>query len=225
MRERELAARKPSANRVVHPDVFVQFFQRKARPFNRSVTFSRRFCGALPSSGYLAAGKLKSRPSASSRQTRRFFHPTTRGGGFRCHFSFHDVQYKPPAISGNALQQNLPRLRRAAYSALMRLLDRYLFRELLTPMAYCLGGFLVFWISYDLFTELDKLQDAKLHLLDVVEYAVAMTPAFLATVLPIALLLALLYTLTNHARHNEITAMRAAGMSLWRICAAVFHRR
>jgi lipopolysaccharide export system permease protein len=119
-------------------------------------------------------------------------------------------------------QQNLPRLRRADYSAAMRLLDRYLFRELLTPLAYCLGGFLIFWIAYDLFNDLEKLQDAKLHLLDVVEYAVAMTPAFLATVLPIALLLALLYTLTNHARHNEITAMRAAGMSLWRICVPYF---
>jgi lipopolysaccharide export system permease protein len=32
------------------------------------------------------------------------------------------------------------------------------------------------------------------------------------------LLLALLYTLTNHARYNEITAMRAAGISLGRIC-------
>ncbi len=29
----------------------------------------------------------------------------------------------------------------------MRLHDRYLFRELLTPLAYCLGGFLVFWIA------------------------------------------------------------------------------
>jgi lipopolysaccharide export system permease protein len=37
-------------------------------------------------------------------------------------------------------------------------------------------------------------------------------------VLPIALLLGLLYTLTNHARHNEITAMRAAGISLGRVC-------
>jgi lipopolysaccharide export system permease protein len=101
----------------------------------------------------------------------------------------------------------------------MRLLDRYLFRELLTPLAYCLGGFLIFWISYDLFTELDKLQDAKLHLLDVLGYSLARTPEFLVTILPVALLLALLYTLTNHARHNEITAMRAAGVSLWRICA------
>jgi lipopolysaccharide export system permease protein len=43
-------------------------------------------------------------------------------------------------------------------------------------------------------------------------------PDFLMVILPIALLLALLYTLTNHARHHEITAMRAAGISLWRLC-------
>jgi lipopolysaccharide export system permease protein len=104
----------------------------------------------------------------------------------------------------------------------MRLLDRYLFRELLTPMAYCLGGFLIFWISYDLFTELEELQERKLHLLDILCYTTARTPEFLVTVLPIALLLALLYALTSHARHNEITAMRAAGMSLWRICTPYF---
>jgi lipopolysaccharide export system permease protein len=100
----------------------------------------------------------------------------------------------------------------------MRLLDRYLFRELLTPLAYCLGGFLIFWITYDLFTELQEMQEHKLHLLDVIEYSVAMTPEFLVTILPVVLLLALLYTLTNHTRHNEITAMRAAGVSLWRLC-------
>jgi lipopolysaccharide export system permease protein len=104
----------------------------------------------------------------------------------------------------------------------MRLLDRYLFRELLTPLAYCLGGFLIFWISYDLFTELQEMQERKLHLLDVIEYSVAMTPEFLVTILPVVLLLALLYTLTNHARYNEITAMRAAGVSLWRLCVPYF---
>ena len=104
----------------------------------------------------------------------------------------------------------------------MRLLDRYLFRELLTPLAFCLGGFLIFWISFDLFNELNAMQDAKLHLLDVFEYALAMTPEFFVTILPVILLLALLYALTNHARHNEITAMRAAGISLWRICLPYF---
>jgi lipopolysaccharide export system permease protein len=100
----------------------------------------------------------------------------------------------------------------------MRLLDRYLFRELLTPLVLCLGGFLIFWVSLDLFQRLNEMQENKLHALDVLEYAAAMVPAFLVTILPIILLLALLYTLTAHARHNEITAMRAAGISLWRIC-------
>ncbi len=104
----------------------------------------------------------------------------------------------------------------------MRLLDRYLLRELLMPLVYCLGGFVVFWVSFNLFTRLDDLQEAKLHLGDVVELCAAWTPECLVTVLPIGLLLALLYTLTHHARHNEITAMRAAGISLWRLCVPYF---
>ncbi len=104
----------------------------------------------------------------------------------------------------------------------MRLLDRYLLRELLMPLVYCLGGFVVFWISFNLFTRLDDLQEAKLHLWDVVELCAAWTPECVVTILPIALLLALLYTLTHHARHNEITALRAAGVSLWRLCVPYF---
>ena len=41
-------------------------------------------------------------------------------------------------------------------------------------------------------------------------------------VLTITLLLALLYALTQHARHQELTALRAAGVSLWRLCAPYF---
>lgn len=99
----------------------------------------------------------------------------------------------------------------------MRLLDRYLFRELLVPLSYCLGGFLMFWISANLFAQLDEFQKRKLGIGDVAEYYVVGLPEILVTILPVALLLALLYALTNHARHNELTAMRAAGISLWRI--------
>src|SRR5450432_2558920 len=104
----------------------------------------------------------------------------------------------------------------------MRLLDRYLFRELLTPLAFCLGGLLILGNCFSLFGELDDFQKQKLRLLDVIEYTIAITPEFLVLVLPITLLLAMLYALTNHTRYNEITAMRAAGISLWRICVPYF---
>jgi LPS export ABC transporter permease LptG len=102
--------------------------------------------------------------------------------------------------------------------AVMRLLDRYLLRELLVPLGYCLSGFLLLWISSDLISELGSLQEKKLHAGDIAMYYLVKTPEFIVLILPIVLLLALLYTLTNHARHNEITAIRAAGVSLWRLC-------
>jgi lipopolysaccharide export system permease protein len=104
----------------------------------------------------------------------------------------------------------------------MRLHDRYLFRELLTPLAFCLGGFLVFWVSFFFFTKLDEMRDAKLNFLESLELCGASLPEFFLLVLPVLLLLALLYALTHHARHNEITALRAAGVSLWRLCAPYF---
>ena len=99
----------------------------------------------------------------------------------------------------------------------MRLLDRYLLRELLVPLGYCLCGFLLFWITSDLFVKLGEFQRKGLAVGEIVEYYLASLPEFVVLVLPIALLLAMLYALTNHARHQEITAIRAAGVSLWRL--------
>ncbi len=100
----------------------------------------------------------------------------------------------------------------------MRLLDRYLLRELLIPLGYCLGGFLIFWIAFDLIGRMEEFQRNRLLFRDIVQYYLVVTPEFLVVGLPIALLMALLYTLTNLARHHELVAMRSAGVGLWRLC-------
>src|SRR5436190_13110639 len=99
----------------------------------------------------------------------------------------------------------------------MRLLDRYLLRELLVPFGYCLFGFLIFWDSSELFTDMSMFQRLKLNATEVVTYYGIRTPEILITILPIAFLLALLYTLTQLARHHEITAIRAAGVGMFRL--------
>jgi lipopolysaccharide export system permease protein len=106
----------------------------------------------------------------------------------------------------------------------MRLLDRYLLRELLLPLAYCLVGFLTSFIVFDLFGAVDDFQKKKLTATDIAELYFYRTPEFLVTgyVVPMSLLLAMLYALTNHARHNELTAMRAAAIPLWRIVVPYF---
>ena len=102
----------------------------------------------------------------------------------------------------------------------MRLLDRYLLREILPPLGYCLCGFTLFWIAFDFFSDLGRLQ--QLRLTELVEYYLCKAPGIVVTFFPIVLLMALLYALTAHARHFELTAMRAAGISLWRICVPYF---
>ena len=100
----------------------------------------------------------------------------------------------------------------------MRLLDRYLLRELFIMLGYCLGGLLILYIAFDLIAGLNRFQEHHLQLQDVAELYVVKLPGILVFLLPVTLLLALLYALTNHARHHELTAMRAAGVGLGRIC-------
>jgi lipopolysaccharide export system permease protein len=104
----------------------------------------------------------------------------------------------------------------------MRLLDRYLFRELLTPLAFCLVAIQSFIIFVTVFSDAGKIDDAKLGFGETIGYAAAASMGYLTIVIPVALLLALLMAVTHHARHNELTAMRAAGISLWRICIPYF---
>jgi lipopolysaccharide export system permease protein len=104
----------------------------------------------------------------------------------------------------------------------MRLLDRYLLREFFVPFLYCLAGFFVFWLTVDLLAQLDLFQRHKLSGGDVIKYYLIKTPDLLGVVMPVALLLGLLYSLANHARYNELTAMRAAGLSLWRLSLPYF---
>jgi len=104
----------------------------------------------------------------------------------------------------------------------MRLLDRYLLRELFAMLGLCLCGLLLIYVAFDLIGELNRFQEAHLQAGDMAELYLVKIPDILVFILPITLLIALLYVVTTHARHHELTAMRAAGVSLGRICAPYF---
>lgn len=99
----------------------------------------------------------------------------------------------------------------------MRLLDRYQLRELTVIFCYCLAGILVFWLSFELLGEVDELRRRNLAFAGMLLYLWHRLPLYLLLQIPVALLLSMLYVLTQHVRHNELIAMRAAGLSLWRI--------
>ncbi|HXN34668.1 MAG TPA: LptF/LptG family permease, partial [Opitutaceae bacterium] len=104
----------------------------------------------------------------------------------------------------------------------MNLLDRHLFRSILGTCfaAVCLFAFVLMAgnIIRDL---LGPLLSGQLSLLAFARLVLLLIPFVISYALPLGMLTAVLLTLGRLSSDSEITAMRAAGMSIPRIAAPV----
>lgn len=104
----------------------------------------------------------------------------------------------------------------------MSTFDRHLLREWLQILGLVLlmtCGLLVVQVCYD---DLRALREAGARGWELWRYIFITMPSFLEIVLPLALLVSLLFTLTKFHRANEITALRAAGVGFLRMMAPVW---
>lgn len=95
----------------------------------------------------------------------------------------------------------------------MRILFRYVLREFLTPLLYCLVGFLAIYVLFEMFESFSRIIEAKPPFGQLVGYFAGYVSPYLEWMIPAALLLGALYTMWNFCRHSEVTAMRANGIS------------
>ena len=95
----------------------------------------------------------------------------------------------------------------------MKLLTRYVLREFLVPLGYCLAGFISIYVLFELFGSFSRLVEAKLDFAVVVRYFLGYLAPFFHYLAPAAMMLATLYTMWNFCRHSEIVAMRSNGVS------------
>jgi lipopolysaccharide export system permease protein len=101
------------------------------------------------------------------------------------------------------------------------ILDRYLLREYLVFMAIGLGVAAVLFLVIDLLQTLDRYLRIKPPLIYVVEHIVYRMPAAVHDGLPVVMLVATIFLFLALTRYHELTAMKAAGMSLYRVAAPV----
>jgi len=99
----------------------------------------------------------------------------------------------------------------------MRILDRYILANFLIPFLYCFLGFIAIWLVFDLTDNASGFIDAKATPSFIAYYYLTQMPQVVVFMLPVALLLALLYSLSRMSRSNEIISMLSAGRSLARI--------
>lgn len=101
----------------------------------------------------------------------------------------------------------------------MRLLDRYVLRHFFQAYLYCIAGFISIWFIFDVSDNISTFLDQRVSRVLILTYYLTQVPQILVILLPVALLLALLFSLGRMSRSNEIVSMLTAGVSLPRLIA------
>ena len=104
----------------------------------------------------------------------------------------------------------------------MSLLDRYLLRNFFLPFAYCVLGFISIWLLFELGNHVNEFISNGVTVANIFRFYFGQLPSVALLFMPMALLLALLYSLGRMSQSNELLSMLSAGRSLERILLPIF---
>ncbi len=142
-------------------------------------------------------------------------------------------EWRAPRMSGfwgmlDTLWQSVPRPRarreeRFATTARdsTHLIDRYLLRQYLAFMGMALAVAAALFFVIDLLQTLDRYLRVKPPLVYIAEHFLYRMPAALHEALPIVMLVATIFLFLTLTRYHELTALKAAGISLYRASAPI----
>lgn len=126
-----------------------------------------------------------------------------------------------PKFSG-LLDKLQPRsLRRNGRGAFPRILDEYVVREFVGMFSLVLAGFVLLMLVFTFFELIGDILRNHIPLTTVGEYLVNLTPSMLYQIAPLAVLIAVLVTFGVLNRNSEVVAMKATGISLYRLVIPV----
>jgi LPS export ABC transporter permease LptG/LPS export ABC transporter permease LptF len=102
-----------------------------------------------------------------------------------------------------------------------RIIDEYIVRELAGLFVLVLAGFVLLMIVFTFFDRLGDILRNHVALAIVGDYLLNLTPSMIYLIAPLAVLIAVLVTFSVLNRNSEIIAMKATGISLYRLVIPV----
>jgi LPS export ABC transporter permease LptF/LPS export ABC transporter permease LptG len=146
-------------------------------------------------------------------------------GRFLSRFSFTRRPERQPAAPADASSGNgnAPRTRRGlawrrpAGGRFPQLIDFYLLRNFVFYFGMLLVGFLVLFEAFNFFELLDDIAQHRVPLIDLFDFFFHLAVYLFYQLAPLACVVAVLVTLGIMAKNNELVALKAAGVSLYRI--------
>ena len=137
------------------------------------------------------------------------------------HFSI-PRSWVPAKRNGIALSGLLNRIQPRAHrkrprNVFPRILDEYVVREFLNTFFMVLAGFVMLMLVFTFFELVGDILRNHIPLSTVGAYLVNLTPSMLYQIAPLAVLIAVLVTFGVLNRNSELIAMKATGISLYRL--------
>jgi LPS export ABC transporter permease LptG/LPS export ABC transporter permease LptF len=111
--------------------------------------------------------------------------------------------------------------RKKARNVFPRILDEYVVREFFGVFLLVLAGFVMLLLVFTFFELIGDILRNHIALSMVGEYLVNLTPSMLYQITPLAVLIAVLVTFGVLNRNSEIVAMKATGISLYRLVVPI----
>jgi LPS export ABC transporter permease LptG/LPS export ABC transporter permease LptF len=119
------------------------------------------------------------------------------------------------------LAQRLAKFRSTLHIRFPLLLDDYVMREFVTNFFFVLSSFAVLFLVFTFFELIGDIIRNRTALVTVGEYLLNLIPYIISAVTPLCALVAVLVTFGALNRSSELTAMKATGISLYRVVAPV----
>ena len=111
--------------------------------------------------------------------------------------------------------------RTASRGVMLRILDEYVVREFLNTFFMVLTGFVLMMLVFTVFELLGDILHNRIPLTMVGAYLINLTPSMLYQIAPLAVLIAVLVTFGVLNRNSELIAMKATGISLYRLVVPI----
>jgi LPS export ABC transporter permease LptG/LPS export ABC transporter permease LptF len=132
---------------------------------------------------------------------------------------YTDQGFRPTPRQRVARRVSIPR--RLFNLRFPTILDDYVLRGFALYLAMIVAAFILLLLVFTLFELLGDILRNQVSPMTVAEYLLNVTPYFLYNTTPLSMLLAVLITFGLLQRSNEITAIKATGISLYRVIVPV----
>lgn len=98
----------------------------------------------------------------------------------------------------------------------MKIIDKYIVKQFFSTFLFGLFAITLIFIVINLFEQMGKFIDQDVPAIYIAEYYIVFAPEIIKLMSPVAVLLAGLYTAGKMSSLNELTAIKAAGVSFYR---------